>query len=428
MKQKKIFQFSSLVLILFALFSFFYGFYMDEIPMGSGGHGGDFKFVKKSIQIFSSNSLVESILLFSDSSNRPPLIYILHKIFNPFFSDEINFRRVIFFISLNLPILFFLCLKEKFKKTDNILLALLSSTILLNPFVRNSSFWGLEENYSIITSLISLLFLLKLQNFPKIDQIELYFKIFILLLFSSLCVYFDQKFVIIPLICFLKIITDNYSIKIKIFTVILYIVFSIPYLFLIKMWGGIFPTNNYHIGEQFYPHHFGFALTMIAFIFFPFTFFDKKNLRNRIFNFIIRQKKLYLSLIIVLSYIFFFSFVQNNYFFFDKLDGGGIIKKISFIFFDDLIVRKIFIAAFIFISWFYVTFVLNNKLNNYLLTLYFLSFSVITKPFYQEYYDPIIFFLLFFVYKINFNIDYKNSSFFYLFFLIFLIGTNYYYN
>ena len=194
------------------------------------------------------------------------------------------------------------------------------------------------------------------------------------------------------------------------------------------MWGGIFPTNNYHIGEQFYPHHFGFALTMIAFIFFPFTFFDKKNLRNRIFNFIIRQKKLYLSLIIVLSYIFFFSFVQNNYFFFDKLDGGGIIKKISFIFFDDLIVRKIFIAAFIFISWFYVTFVLNNKLNNYLLTLYFLSFSVITKPFYQEYYDPIIFFLLFFVYKINFNIDYKNSSFFYLFFLIFLIGTNYYYN
>jgi hypothetical protein len=110
------------------------------------------------------------------------------------------------------------------------------------------------------------------------------------------------------------------------------------------------------------------------------------------------------------------------------LDGGGIIKKISFIFFDDLIVRKMFIAAFIFISWFYVAFVLNNKLNNYLLTLYFLSFSVITKPFYQEYYDPIIFFLLFFVYKINFNINYKNSSFFYLFFLIFLIGTNYYYN
>ena len=407
MKQKKIFQFSSLILILFALFSFFYGFYIDEIPMGSGGYDGDFKFVKKSIQIFSNNSLGDSILLFSDSSNRPPLIYILHKIFNPFFSDEINFRRVIFFISLNLPILFFLCLKEKFKKTDNILLALLASTILLNPFFRNSSFWGLEENYSIITSLISLLFLLKLQNFPKVDQLRLYFKIFILLLFSSLCVYFDQKFVIIPLICFLKIITDSYSIKIKIFTVVLYILFAVPYLFLIKMWGGIFPTNNYHIGEQFYPHHFGFALTMIAFIFFPFTFFDRKNLKNRFFDFI-KGKKLHLSFIIILSYIFFFSFKKNDYFILDKLDGGGIIKKISFIFFDDFIIRKIFIAAFIFISWFYVMFVLNKNLNNYLLTFYFLSFSVITKPFYQEYYDPIIFFLLFFIYKINFNINYKN--------------------
>ena len=427
MKQKKIFQFSSLILILFALFSFFYGFYIDEIPMGSGGYDGDFKFVKKSIQIFSNNSLGDSILLFSDSSNRPPLIYILHKIFNPFFSDEINFRRVIFFISLNLPILFFLCLKEKFKKTDNILLALLASTILLNPFFRNSSFWGLEENYSIITSLISLLFLLKLQNFPKVDQLRLYFKIFILLLFSSLCVYFDQKFVIIPLICFLKIITDSYSIKIKIFTVVLYILFAVPYLFLIKMWGGIFPTNNYHIGEQFYPHHFGFALTMIAFIFFPFTFFDRKNLKNRFFDFI-KGKKLHLSFIIILSYIFFFSFIQNDYFILDKLDGGGIIKKISFIFFDDFIIRKIFIAAFIFISWFYVMFVLNKNLNNYLLTFYFLSFSVITKPFYQEYYDPIIFFLLFFIYKINFNINYKNISFFYLFFLIFLISANYYYN
>ena len=193
------------------------------------------------------------------------------------------------------------------------------------------------------------------------------------------------------------------------------------------MWGGIFPTNNYHIGEQFYPHHFGFALTMIAFIFFPFTIFDRKNLKNRFFDFI-KEKKLHLSFIIILSYIFFFSFIQNDYFILDKLDGGGIIKKISFIFFDDFIIRKIFIAAFIFISSFYIMFVLNKNLNNYLLTFYFLSFSVITKPFYQEYYDPIIFFLLFFIYKINFNINYKNTSFFYLFFLIFLIGANYYYN
>ena len=37
--------FISFILILFALFSFFYGFYVDEIPMGSGGYNGDFDFV-----------------------------------------------------------------------------------------------------------------------------------------------------------------------------------------------------------------------------------------------------------------------------------------------------------------------------------------------------------------------------------------------
>ena len=74
----------SIILSLLAAISFFYGFIFDEISMGAGGFNEDFKFTKKSIALFSQNSILESIYLFSETSNRPPLIYIMHKILNPF--------------------------------------------------------------------------------------------------------------------------------------------------------------------------------------------------------------------------------------------------------------------------------------------------------------------------------------------------------
>lgn len=94
-------------LILAAIISFFLGFYLDEISMGAGGFDGDFKFVKKSIALFSQNSIIESIKLFSETSNRPPLIYILHKIFNPIFTDELGLEEVCFLSLLLFPYYFF---------------------------------------------------------------------------------------------------------------------------------------------------------------------------------------------------------------------------------------------------------------------------------------------------------------------------------
>ena len=157
----------SILLILTSIISFFFGFYLDEISMGAGGYSGDFKFVQKSINLFSNNSINESILLFSETSNRPPLIYILHKLFNPFFEDIMGFRIIVFLISLLVPVLLFFCFIEKFKKTDKILLLLFTSIIFFNPFFRTSSFWGLEENYAYISLLLSLLFLLKFTNGEK---------------------------------------------------------------------------------------------------------------------------------------------------------------------------------------------------------------------------------------------------------------------
>ena len=207
----------SIFLVLLAITSFFIGFFLDEISMGAGGFGGDFKFVKKSIAIFSENSIFKSIELFSESSNRPPLIYILHKVFNPFFTDNLGFRRVVFTVSLITPILFYLCLKERFGHLNNNLLILLASILFLNPFFRTSSFWGLEENYAIISALSAFIFLLRWSKNIEEKFWNKIVNIFFITFFSSLSIYFDQKFLIIPLICFFKIILSNQENIFKLF-------------------------------------------------------------------------------------------------------------------------------------------------------------------------------------------------------------------
>jgi hypothetical protein len=162
---------------------------------------------------------------------------------------------VFFFFSLLAPVLFYYCLKIKFPKINNIVLALLACTILLSPYFRTSSYWGLEENYGIVFIFISYI-LLKIFFKEKNNKIfNKCIKLFFLIFSSSLCVYFDQKLLIIPLFCFFKIIFSKQNNSIKILTFLLYSLFSIPYLYLVFLWGNIIPTTVSSIrntGESFF--------------------------------------------------------------------------------------------------------------------------------------------------------------------------------
>ena len=284
--------------------------------------------------------------------------------------------------------------------------------------MRTSAYWGLEENYAIITALSSILFLLKFSNFKNQNTWPLFLNIFLVTFFSSLTIYFDQKFLIIPLICFFKIIFSTQSNLAKSVCIGLYSIFSVPYLFLIKIWGGIFPSNIYHIGNQFYFHHFGYAVTMIAFIFFPFIFIKFDSLKLQIFKFLDKRKILFLSIPIIVYLIILIFFYDDN-FFTNKFDGGGIVKKISLILFSDIFLTKIFICLAIVVSWFFLFFFNETNILNFILTTYFLLISVIIRPFYQEYFDPIIFLLVFFIFKINFKLSFNKIYFFIFIFLFF---------
>ena len=114
----------SYLLIFISFSSFFLGFYLDENSAGAGSYLGDWKYAWPNIQLFINQNVYDSIHSENYLSNRPPLLYILHKLFNPFVETEMGYRRSVFIVSLATPFLFYFCLKQKFVKEDNLLLLL----------------------------------------------------------------------------------------------------------------------------------------------------------------------------------------------------------------------------------------------------------------------------------------------------------------
>ena len=117
--------------------------------------------------------------------------------FNPFTNDPYQFRLSILILSLLVPIIFYFSLILKFKDTNKFIY-FFTSLILLSPYFRTSAIWGNEENFAYITLVGSYYFLLKYLKFQK-QKLLLTF----LIITSSLCVYFDQKFTLVPAIFFL---------------------------------------------------------------------------------------------------------------------------------------------------------------------------------------------------------------------------------
>ena len=129
----------SFVLILLSISSFFIGYIYGENSAGAGTLYHDFENVWINLQTFLKYDLATAIQLTAGSdpevyqSSRTPLIYIFHKLFNPFTENKIFFIRSVFVISLTLPLIFYLCLQQKFKKEESLLLTLISSIICLSP-------------------------------------------------------------------------------------------------------------------------------------------------------------------------------------------------------------------------------------------------------------------------------------------------------
>ena len=109
------------LIIFFTFFiyvSFVLGFYFNENSIGSGGYDGDLVWMWNNFEIYKSNDLWIAIHHPDFFGNRTPLLYILHILFNPFIFNIDSYRLTVFCISFLSPLIFYICLTQKFKNID----------------------------------------------------------------------------------------------------------------------------------------------------------------------------------------------------------------------------------------------------------------------------------------------------------------------
>ncbi len=426
----------SYLILSLVILSFFLGFYFNENSAGAGGYNGDITWILQNIEIFKNNSFYEAITNQDFFGNRTPLIYILNDLLNPFFYEYENYRITTFLFSLTGPIFIYHCLKNKLPKLDHELALLISFLILLSPYYRTSAFWALNENYGLISSLISFLSLnLFLKNMIT-GKLKINF-LLITILFSSLSVYFDLKLIIVTMICFFYIFFSTTNIKFKVNVLLIYVILGLPYLFLILEWNGLVPiktqvfnentVTSFSRIENLHLYHLGYCTTIVAFYLFPFLFLKEKSFFEIVKN-LLNSKWLYLIISIPIIYLIYLnltiefrSYTIDNYWV-----GLGVVNKLSSIIFDDLLLRSVFTYITIFLSWIVICLYIENKFD-FLIISFFYTMSLFLWPLLQEYFDPIIMILCLLIFKTKIAFNYNNVFFLFLYFSIFLTIANIYY-
>ena len=415
--------------------SYFFGFYFNENSIGSGGPNGDLIWIWKNFELFKNNNLIDAIHHIDFFGNRTPLLYIINIYLNPFINNIYFYRLSIFLFSLIGPFIFYLCLKNKFENTEKEILILISSIVLISPFYRTTAYWGMEINYGLITMFIAYYYFQKIRkkNEKNILKVTL-----LTIFFSSLTIYFDQKLLFVPIIVFFKIMLTKENLKIKIISLFFFILLSLPYIYLIYIWGGIVPaktqlanpntiTNAARLGK-FYIYHLGYASTIIAFYLMPLLILKNGNFLKQINNFF-SDKNTYLLLIIPIIYILYIyinldfkSYTIDNHWV-----GLGLVHKTSLLLFSDIRVQEIFTYTMFFLSWCLITMYIEKNLNDWLIIIFFFLLSIFIWPLMQEYFDLIITTSAFLIFKTKIKLEYFRSIFFFLYFFVFLISSNLYY-
>jgi len=414
-----------MILILFSLSSFIYGFVIREDSAGGGKI--DFSNTWTNQKIFNENTTIASIKNTKTSeiklsiNSHFPSSYIINKFLNPFSKNKENFLISIFILNIFLPIIFFLILKKNYKKQNLYLLACFSSIIYLSPYYRTSSYWAGMENYGLLMMVISYYFysiyLKEVNNKKKY--------ILIFSIFSCLCVYFDQKLVLIPLIySYLFLKHENNKINIS-FYIIINFILSLPVFSLIYYWGSLISPHD-TISRNFgtlYLEQIGYFFSITSFYLIPYIFIFHK----KIFQFVMSNKKYFMILFFLFSvYLILIFLFPTNYFQWDHL-GKGWAHKFSRLIFEDKLSQKILLYFIFFISIFSFFAVAQKRILLIFFVIFFIPISLLILPFFQEYLDPLVFIFLslFFYNKDELNNRLVKSH--YLFSLTFLIFANLYY-
>ena len=186
------------------------------------------------------------------------------------------------------------------------------------------------------------------------------------------------------------------------------------------------PTSAYEVrgvGSSLNLFHPGYCLTILVVAIFPFYFLSNLNLKiikNKIFS-----RNLIYIFIVFLIYCLLINFFGD----FESLriEGKGAFHKLSIILIENLDIRFLFTSVIFFLSIIFIYLIFEDKIDLSII-IYFTILSLFTFPFYQEYLDPLFYILIFSFFNIRFKFeDKKNIYLLVLYFLIFSLVSKYYY-
>lgn len=372
--------------------SIFIELYFNIDSAGSGGFINDFNHTWP---------LVENPLQFStDLEIKFPLHYYIASLIYLLFDSKELLRFFYCFIFLFVPYLFFLCLKNKFKKLDINNLFLFSLIIFILPSVRSAAVWPNTQITAIIFFLISLLFFIKWENRKQFNKINK--ELFLTVFFMSLTVYTRQLYAMI-FFYFMVIFFLNLNKKVFLQTVIIVVMFALPGVLFLLFWPKILQaTFAFKLHNSLLVNSSIISFYLIPF--FTILFLFEKNINFK-FN---KWFELFLIISFVLICISFFDY---NY-----LLGGGFFIKLSKIFFNNFYFFYLTSIIGLFLLYYLC---LEDKLNLFLSLIILLSISAYII--FMKYYEPMFIILLFLLFKTRFTALFlKKKKYIYFYLLYFL--------
>ena len=394
--------------LLFCLLSIglFVGFYFGEDSSGGG-----------SIVDFASTwPLVENLFYYDGALEiKFPLHYYIASFIYYIVADKEVLRLIYVTASIFIPLLFYRCLKEKYKNIDINNLFLFSLVLFLLPSVRTSAIWPNTQITGIFFFLISLLFFIKWENEKNYFQISK--NLFFTLFFMSLTVYTRQIYAIIFMyFVFIYFKKLEFKTFVKVCSVIF--VFALPgFVYIIFYPNILSATFDSSINNSLLVNSSIISFYLIPIYLISILFSEREKLE---FNY----KDLLVILLLLIIVVTLSKFFNYNF----KM-GGGFLMKVSLLFFNNFYL--FFITSFLgFLTLYKLS---KDGFNNLVLSL-LIIFGISAYIIFQKYFEPMMILLFFLVYQTQVSRKFLENSkmivayLFFIFFYLLAALINDYYN
>ena len=370
---------SGFLLILLVLLSYFLGFYIREISNGAGHIDLEHHIwlvIKDLKQDYFET--IKNYNIYGEATF--PFFHSFQSFFNPASKSLLYCLNNTIF-NLFIIFIFYQFLKlKKIKFENNFLVILIPFIILLSPWFRSSSYWGMTENLSFFFLIPSLYFL------DLLIKKEISFKQNLFLtIFISLTLYARQQFIFLAVFHILLLIMSHNK-KDLILTLIVYALLSIPGFFVLSIWGtfedlsqATTQSGNLDIKNIF------LSIPKISSLFFFYSIPLILINFSKFFKIFFSKKCILIFFIIFLIKFFLFHDIEYSF------KGGGYIVKFNQFFFNNDPKLLILISSAFFA---FIISVINSKNYKYFLILPFMYLNYgLVWSIYQEWFDPLYLFV-----------------------------------